>query len=136
MTSRRAAVLLTALGRAARPTCELPLGEQGEAVRTEALRLVDQLDAQELERLGEALPAVTAGLAGEDLAVYREAVVLGANRAGMALAGDPLQALQEAAALEDADGIGPRTADLLAFLVDPRFLALRRDLGLSPGAGE
>ena len=136
MTVQRARILITALGRAARPTCDLPLGEQGEPVDRETARLVDFLDEGELERLGASLPKVAGDLEGADLGQFKAALLRGANRAGLAVAGDPLRALEESGRLEDVDGIGPLTADLLTFLLDPRFLTLRRELGIAPGAAD
>ena len=135
MTTKRALALLAALGQVATPSCPLSLGVDAEALDREAERLAAVTTADEARLLGQALPELAEALEHADLEPFKAALQRGANRAGLAVAGDPLRGLREAGALEDADGVGPLTADLLTFLVDPRFIALRRDLGLSPGAG-
>ena len=135
MTTQRALALLGALGQVAAPPCPLPLGVDEEALARESARLEQVTDSEDRRRLGEALPEMAESLKGANLDAFKAALQRGANRAGLAVAGDPFRALQEAGSLEDTQGVGPLTADLLTFLVDPRFIALRRDLGLSPGAG-
>ena len=135
MTLKRTLCQLAALGRVADPVCELPFHVEEEALAREAARLMQVTEEEERRRLGEGLPPLVPALEGVDLDAFKDALMRGANRAGLALAGDPLRALQEAGAAEDhPGGVGPHTADLLAYLVDARFIALRRDLGLSPGA--
>jgi len=135
MTIKRTLSQLAALGRVADPVCELPFQVEEEALAREALRLNQVTEDEERQRLGEGLPPLARALEGVDLEEYKDALMRGANRAGLAVAGDPLRALHEAGDSEEhPDGVGPLTADLLAYLVDARFIALRRDLGLSPGA--
>jgi tetratricopeptide (TPR) repeat protein len=126
--------LFVALGRVATPPCAVPLPVKEEsAIEAEVKQLGKLLGRKERKLLGAMLPPLCAQLAAIDVGAFARSLSWGANRAGLAVAGDAKGGLEEALAQLGGAAPSPDLADLLQFLVSEEYFTLRADLGISPG---
>lgn len=124
--------LFSALGRAALPSVELSFAEADPAEVQRQMALASKrLGRRERRELATLFDALGDSIAAIDLAAHARALACAGNRAGLAVAGDPLSGLRNAHPVVTT--AGEELGDLLQFLVSEEYFTLRDELGISPG---
>jgi cellulose synthase operon protein C len=127
--------LFAALGRVAQPVCTLPLAVKEEALLEEECKLLARvLSRKDRKVLGNVLPPMVGFFETVDLGEFARALSLGANRAGLMVAGDAKISLEEAGLSVGASEASPEMGDLLQYVVSEEYFTLRQELGLTPGS--